>query len=210
MIGFPQVKTVAMRDSVGDAIRLALYDGRFEAGQQLSEAGLAATMGISRGPVREALFLLVQEGLLAHEPNHGFSVIEITATDLHEIQEVRVPLETLALQLARAHMTEEDLNKLDEFKGLMVQAYRDGMIPLSSKFDMSFHSLIWDRTANARLALTLRTLLAPFFAYGALFNHHRRPDLSPELIEEEHERMIQFLRGARGSSEECVRFHLGL
>src|SRR6478735_3441645 len=94
----PQLKAVSMRESVGEVIRKALYDRRFNAGESLSEARLAAEMGISRGPVREALLVLVQEGLLTHSPNRGFSVINFTAEDLREISEVRVPLEATALQ----------------------------------------------------------------------------------------------------------------
>jgi DNA-binding GntR family transcriptional regulator len=74
-----------MRESVGDETRQTLYDGRFEPGQSLSEAGLADEMCISRGPVHEAL-LLAQEGLVVHSPNRGFSIVQITAEDLQEIQ----------------------------------------------------------------------------------------------------------------------------
>ena len=71
-------------------------------------------MGISRGPVREALLLLVQEGLVTHSPNRGFSVVQITAADLQEIHDVRVPLETTALAMAKPHITERDIAKLEE------------------------------------------------------------------------------------------------
>jgi DNA-binding GntR family transcriptional regulator len=105
-----------MRESVGDAIRQALYDGRFGPGQSLSEAALAAEMSISRGPVREALLLLAQEGLVIHSPNRGFSVVQITGEDLREIQQVRMPLEAMALNLAKAHLTEADFLKLEDLK----------------------------------------------------------------------------------------------
>ena len=199
-----------MRESVGEALRKALYDGRFQAGQSLSEAALAAEMGISRGPVREALLLLIQDGLVTHSPNRGFYVIQFTENDLKEICEVRLPLESTALTMARPNVSSGDLNKLTELKDKMIETHTAKEILLCGKFDMEFHSLIWDRTGNARLAATLRQLLAPLFAYGALFSVGR-PNLTPELLAEEHDLFIQFLSGRIDrSAEGCVRFHLGL
>ena len=206
-----QIKTTSMRTSVGDAIRQALYRGRFEPGQALSEAGLAAEIGISRGPVREALLLLVQEGLLTHSQNRGFSVVQLTANDLREIQEVRIPLETTALTLAKPHVTNTDIEKLEKFKNTLVNAFVEGDVILCSQSDMHFHSLIWERSGNSRLFATLRNLLAPFFAYGSVFGSLRRPDLTADLITEEHQQLIDFLSGQTiFTAQECVRFHLGL
>ena len=206
----PQLKAVSIRESVGQVVREALYQHRFQAGESLSEAALAAEMGISRGPVREALLVLVQEGLLTHSPNRGFAVVNFTQDDLKEVNEVRVPLETLALTLARPRVSAADLEKLSERKREMVKSYSAGEIFGCSHSDMAFHSLIWKRTGNGRLASSLRTLLDPFFAYGSLFNVGRE-GLTPRLLDEEHEYFIEFLSGGgTRSAEACVRFHLGL
>lgn len=211
MASLPQVKGISIRESVGDAIRQALYDGRFEPGQSLSEAGLAAEMCISRGPVREALLLLTQEGLVIHSPNRGFSVVQLTAEDLQEIQEVRMPLEVMALNVAKPNMTEADFVKLEDQKSRMVSGYLKGNLRLGAQVDKRFHNLIWEKAGNSRLSATLNTLLAPFFAYGSLSASHGRPDLTAQLIAEEHNLMIDFLKGqANCTAEECVRFHLGL
>jgi DNA-binding GntR family transcriptional regulator len=210
MASFPQLKTTSMRESVGEMIRQALHEGRFEPGQPLSEAGLAAEMGISRGPVREALLLLAQEGLVIHSPNRGFAVVQLTTEDLEEIRQVRIPLEAMALTVARPRMSEADLARLDELKGKIVQEFEQNVC-LCTQSDMSFHSLIWDRTGNSRLAGTLRNLLAPFFAYGSLFSAHRLPNLTAQLLAEQHDQMIHFLRGCNSpTADDCVRFHLGL
>jgi DNA-binding GntR family transcriptional regulator len=208
--GLPQLRSVSMRESVGEALRKALYDGRFQAGQPLSEAALAAEMGISRGPVREALLLLIQDGLVTHSPNRGFYVIQLTATDLREISEVRLPLESAALAMAQPNVSSDDLSKLEKLRDKMIETHAAREILLCGKCDMEFHSLIWDRTGNSRLAATMRHLLAPMFAYGAFFSVGR-PDLTPQLLAEEHDLFIRFLRGrADRSAEQCVRFHLGL
>jgi DNA-binding GntR family transcriptional regulator len=210
MASFPQIKTTSMRESVGEMIRQALHEGRFEPGQPLSEAGLAAEMGISRGPVREALLLLAQDGLVIHSPNRGFAVVQLTTEDLEEIRQVRIPLETMALTTARPRISEEDIAKLEELKDKIVGEFEKNVC-LCTQSDMSFHSLIWDRTGNSRLAGTLRNLLAPFFAYGSLFSAHRLPNLTAQLLAEQHDQMIHFMRGRNDrTAEDCVRFHLGL
>jgi DNA-binding GntR family transcriptional regulator len=209
MPGLPQLKSVSMRESVVEALRKALYDGRFQAGQPLSEPSLAAEMGISRGPVREALLVLVQEGLVVHSPNRGFSVVEFTANDLREISEVRVPLEATALRMAKKRVSQKDLDTLEALKHKLVETHAQRQILVCGQADMQFHSLIWERTGNSRLALTLRHLLAPMFTYGSLFNIGR-PDLTSALLSEEHDLFIQFLsERVDCSAEDCVRFHIG-
>lgn len=205
----PQVKAISMRESVGEAVRKALHQRRFHVGESLSEAGLAAEMGISRGPVREALLVLVQEGLLTHSPNRGFSVVNFTQQDLNEINEVRRPLETTALVLAKSNMSPDVSHRLNELKNELVATYTAQDFLTCSRTDMAFHSLIWERTGNGRLSATLKTLLAPFFAYGSLFNLGRSSQLTPALLEEEHQVFIDFLTGdGKRSAEDCVRFHL--
>ena len=210
MPGLPQLKSISMRESVVEALRKALYDGRFEAGQALSEPALAAEMGISRGPVREALLVLVQEGLAVHSPNRGFSVVEFTASDLRDISEIRVPLEATALSMAKERISEKDLGTLETLKQKLVETHAKRQILVCGQADMQFHSLIWERTGNSRLALTLQHLLAPMFTYGSVFNIGR-PDLTSALLSEEHDLFIRFLRGrVDRSAEDCVRFHIGL
>ena len=101
----PQVKPVSIRHTVGETIRRALLEGRFRPGQPLSEVALASEMSVSRGPVREALLVLAQEGLVSHSQNYGFSVLEFNELDRTEVQQVRLPLEVLALELARRNIT---------------------------------------------------------------------------------------------------------
>lgn len=136
--------------------------------------------------------------------------MEFDQNDFKEINEVRLPLESAALTLARPNISAADLAKLSELKARMVDSYGASKLLTCSQADMAFHSLIWDRTENGRMAATLKTLLAPFFAYGSLFNIGR-PELTPRLLDEEHDSFIQFLGGTgRQTAEECVRFHLGM
>src|ERR1039457_4663135 len=111
----PVVQSVALREGVAHAIRQALLEGRFRPGEYLSDTALAREMSVSRGPVREALLVLAQQGLIAHSQNHGFSVLGFTDTDHGEIDEIRLRLETMALSQARSRITETDLSTIGTF-----------------------------------------------------------------------------------------------
>lgn len=198
-----------MRDRVGQEIRQALTHKRFQPGQSITEAGLAAEMGISRGPVREALLLLLQEGLVAHSPNRGFSVISFDEKDVQETNEVRLPLEAMALTLAQRNAAQADLSQLDMLVDRISSTYREQEFTSCAQEDMAFHSLIWKLSGNSRLSGALQSLLAPYFAYGAL-SSSSRPELTPGLLHEEHACFVRFLRKQElRTAEECVRFHLG-
>src|ERR1700730_17985348 len=109
----PIVKSEALRVRVAEAIRQALLEGRFKPGEDLSEVAIAKEMNVSRGPVREALLVLAQQGLITHSQNHGFSVLGFTDRDHTEIDEVRLRLESLALTLARDRINPDDLELVD-------------------------------------------------------------------------------------------------
>jgi DNA-binding GntR family transcriptional regulator len=207
MTALPQLKPVSIRQRVSEAIRRALLEERFRPGEALSEVALAAEMNVSRGPVREALLVLAQEGLVTHTQNYGFSVVNLTEQDRKEVQQLRLPLESLALELAKALIDQDAIEQLTDLKDRMVSAYANGRFSECPQFDLEFHSLIWQRSANSRLVVSLSNLLVPYFAYGSAFKISR-PDLTPQLLEAQHRSYIDFLGGGSSqTSEECVRFH---
>src|SRR6185369_13000667 len=162
MTALPHLKPVSIRQTVGEAIRRALLEGRFRPGEALSEVALAAEMNVSRGPVREALLVLAQEGLVSHSQNYGFSVLNFTEQDREEIQQVRLPLEMLALDMARPRISDTDLRQLTHLKNAIVEAYTTGNVIDCTQADLDFHSLIWERSGNTRLVASLRNLMVPY------------------------------------------------
>lgn len=210
MAGLPQLKPISIRHVVSEAIRRALLEGRFRPGQALSEVALAAEMNVSRGPVREALLVLAQEGLVSHSQNYGFSVLRFTMDDAHEVQQVRLPLEVLALVLARERLAGDDIQILSQMRDQIVDAYRAGQRVDYAQYDLDFHQHIWERSGNQRLLASLKHLMIPYYAYGSAFKLGR-PDMTPELLKAQHDWYLDFLQGTSSkSAEECVRFHCGL
>lgn len=208
MVGLPQVRSVSMRHSVLEAIRRALIEGRFQPGEALSDVALAAEMGVSRGPVREALLVLAEEGLVIHHQNKGFFVLRFSEADKDHVQQVRLPLETLALSMAQERVSRADLLQLEEFADTLCVSYERQDMAESLQCDLLFHQLIWEKSGNPRLAASLRSLMNPYFAYGSAFRLGR-PDLCTRLLRDQHAVYVEFLRGATvRSAEDCVRFHV--
>src|SRR6187431_42296 len=80
-------------DRAADELRRAIFDGELESGTNLREVALAASLGVSRPTVREALGVLVAEGLATREPNRGVSVSSPEAASVHDVCMARLVLE---------------------------------------------------------------------------------------------------------------------
>src|SRR4051794_22443740 len=80
-------------DRVADQLRRAVFDGELESGTPLRELALAASLGVSRPTVREALTVLVAEGLATREPNRGVSVASPRADSVRDVCAARLVLE---------------------------------------------------------------------------------------------------------------------
>ncbi|HME58689.1 MAG TPA: GntR family transcriptional regulator [Terracidiphilus sp.] len=203
----PVVQSVALREGVAQAIRQALLEGRFKPGEYLSDTALAREMNVSRGPVREALLILAQQGLITHAQNHGFSVLGFSDTDHREIDEIRLHLESLALSLARSRITERDLQTIEEFLEGTVAVSRQSPSAEWVKAELEFHGTIWDLSGNRWLASCLRYVMVPYFNYETAFR--LQPQVTDRGFPEQHQILLDYLKGASScTAEECMRLHL--
>src|SRR5689334_13979603 len=89
-----------MTSSVADEVREMIVDGRLPAGGRVNEVHLAAALGISRTPLREALMRLTAEGALVSVPQIGFQVSPLSVEELEQIYPIRAILDPEALRLA--------------------------------------------------------------------------------------------------------------
>ena len=97
---------------VHDRLRRAILRGEFDPKVPLSQVKLAARLGVSRTPLREALRMLQREGLIDSEPNRRVRVAELSLADLEQLYASRVLLEALAVRLTVPVYTEADLAEL--------------------------------------------------------------------------------------------------
>src|SRR5262245_57342905 len=106
-------ETATAQGLVLTSVRDGILRGVLEPGARLRQEELAEVFGTSRIPIREALRALEYEGLVASEPNRGFSVATLDADDVEEAYDLRILLEGHAIRLALPLVTEEDLEELE-------------------------------------------------------------------------------------------------
>ena len=103
----------SMHDQVAERLRELIFDGTLAPGSFLDEVRLCEQLEISRTPLREALKVLVAEGLARHEPRRGCFVAQITERDVDEIFPVIGLLEGRAAFEATQKATQADINALE-------------------------------------------------------------------------------------------------
>ena len=104
----------SLRGHVFQSIRDKILNGTYKEHEELREVALGKELGVSRTPVREALRQLELEGLVTIIPNKGAFVTGITQKDIQDIYEMRFMLEGLCARWATEHITEEQLEELEE------------------------------------------------------------------------------------------------
>ena len=93
-------------------IRKLIYDGKIGPGERINELEISQKLGISRGPVREAIRRMSSSGLLTFEPNAGARVMSLHADAVAQLYDVREALEARAASLAAVRMTDEERQAL--------------------------------------------------------------------------------------------------
>jgi DNA-binding GntR family transcriptional regulator len=101
-------------ESVVDRVRGLILGGTYATGDRLGEVELAAALGVSRTPIREALRLLASEGLVELTPNKGARVVTWSAAELEEIFALRAQVEGLAARRAAERVTAAELDELEK------------------------------------------------------------------------------------------------
>ena len=153
-------------DALAERIEAAIMSGDLQPGSKISEQALAASLGVSRGPLREAIRRLEGRKLLQRTPNIGVRVASLSPSDLYEMLQVREALEGLACGLAAENMTDDELEVLSE---LLEQHGRQKSVQEGTGYyqeskDFDFHVRIVKGSRNTRLVQMLRGSL--LFASG--------------------------------------------
>lgn len=134
-----------------EQIRQAIVDGKLPLGVALSELKLAAALGLSRTPVREALNALQRQGLIEIQPRSGSYVFMPSEEAVGELCEFRRIVEVAALRLCFARRREEALRQLRMASEAMERATTAGDGISITRADAAFHQAIADNSANTHL-----------------------------------------------------------
>jgi DNA-binding GntR family transcriptional regulator len=138
-------------ETVADALREEILDGRLPAGTRLVETELAARFGVSRGPIRDALQELARAGLAVDLPRRGTFVSSLTERDLEEVYVIRRAIEEAAVRLAVARATEGEVAELFAAAAAAEAAYAGTDLAAAWDADMAFHRITCRVSGNGRL-----------------------------------------------------------
>jgi DNA-binding GntR family transcriptional regulator len=132
-----------------EAIRGLIATGQLVGGDRLIEARIAEQLGISRGSVRDALWLLRGQGLVRDEPRRGSFVAELTAQDVRDIYDLRIAVELAAVRVLVQHPRVESFERLEQAIENMRAEGRDAA--RAAEADLGFHSAVCAASGNSRL-----------------------------------------------------------
>ena len=141
-----------MADDVARFVRTRIFNGTYVAGAYIRLDQLAAELGISVTPVREALFELRAEGLLDQQPRRGFVVLPVTARDITDVSNVQAHVGGEVAARAALHITDEQLRELEAIHDQLVEAYGDDDSDRAVRLNHDFHRAINVAADSPKLA----------------------------------------------------------
>ncbi|WP_235907670.1 GntR family transcriptional regulator [Siccirubricoccus phaeus] len=142
---------------VYDRIKVMAMAYQFRPGERINELALAAQLGVSRTPLREALNRLVSEGFVTTVPGRGFFGRMLDAKEIHNLYEVRASLEEAIIRLACERASDEELAELEAFARSR-PTQENGKSLEALRHDEEFHLRIARMTQNAEFVRLLESI----------------------------------------------------
>jgi DNA-binding GntR family transcriptional regulator len=172
----------SLAEQAADAIRTRIVMGEFELGEALSETTVAARLGVSKTPIREAFLRLKTEGLVEIQPQRGTFVFQMSADEVISLSELREVLETAAVRLAIKRRGGALADALRAVIVEMRRALKRADALEYRTFDGEFHRTIMEHAGNAYLKASYETIA---FRIQALRNRlSRDPALNRQSLKE--------------------------
>lgn len=194
-------------ESVRARLRLAIIQGNLAPGAHLQEAQVAAALGVSRGPVREALLRLEHEGLVVNHPYRGRFVAELSATTIREIYSLRRVLECFAAELALDRLQPADLEEQAVLCTQMVAALNTGRFESFADLDLAFHRRFVAAAGHSRLLQMWESLTGVTHAFIVV--NASLDQKNDHAIAEGHQAILgAFLRRDLAEVKESLTVHL--
>lgn len=192
--------------SVYDRIRSQIIEGTLAPDERLTEPGLAHALQVSRTPVREALRLLMAEGLVREQLTGGVRVTPLRIEDLSRIYEVRERLEGLMARDASIRISAEGRAELEYLHTLMERTRESD--PTVLDLGGQFHAKIAEYADNPWCAQLLRQIRGHVDRYRA--RSTSRPGRIDEAIAEHRAVLEAVQTGTPHEAEEAMRHHVRL
>lgn len=159
------------RQHIAERLRSAILGGEIAPGAQLVESTLATQFSVSRGPLREALRQLVEEGLLVAVPYTGTHVISLSVDDVREIYSMRITLERFAFEQAWEKRDEAFRREMHRRNDALTASIDAGNDAASILAELDLHGLVYEASGHRLLQRTWQSLRGRLQLYWAA--HHR-------------------------------------
>jgi DNA-binding GntR family transcriptional regulator len=200
------VRPKSLTDLAVELIRNTIVEGRLEFGEQLSESVLAANLGISKTPVREALFQLKLQGLVDVHPQRGTYVFQLSEQDVREICSFREVIESAALTKAMEHARSNLRDRLNRIMAETAKAERQGKFDQLPKLDAQFHEAIVEHSGCQYLRTSYNLIFYKIQALRARLPEH---DADVDDCCHNHELIVdQIEKGNAASAQKILREHI--
>ncbi len=155
----PQLENLTLWQRVYDHLRAEILSGRLEPGAELAEVALAAQLGVSRGPIREAIGRLASEGLVTVRPRRGAVVSSLSKEEFLELYQVREALELMAVKLAVPRLKPDDIAGLQLLIDQMAGHAERHRVTEFFEANASFHARLVEASGNTKIVELYRQLL---------------------------------------------------
>jgi DNA-binding GntR family transcriptional regulator len=199
------IRTKNLSTQAANQIREAIASGQFQPGTQLVEVELARNLGLSRSPIREALYLLEQEGLIVRYPRRGAFVRGLSRRETDEIFSLRTVLEGFAVERAVKNMSSERADKLRAMIREMYVIAKKQDAVLFGQIDAQFHEYLCEIAEHRVLQQVFNMLHSRIALY--MTETSQLGDLAD--IAREHEVLLQHvLSGDVVEAVDAVRDHV--
>ena len=169
--GIARLSKLTFREHIADRLRGAILSGEIAPGAALVETTLARQFDVSRGPLREALRQLIEEGLLLTVPYTGTRVVELSATDIDEIHSLRIALERFAFEQFWPRRDEAFAIELRRRHRALLEAIDAGNDPASIEAELVLHGLVYEACGHRLLQKHWSALRGRLQLYWVA--HHR-------------------------------------
>ena len=153
------LRSRSLAGAVQQEIERAILRGELAPGSKLNEATLASGLGVSRGPVREALRMLETAGLVEQTKNRGAFVRDIALAEALEIYDLRAMMEEAVGRALATSVTPAQLKTLRSQVEAMRRASRSGDVDAYYLLNLDFHNQLVEFAGNRKLAETYRRLI---------------------------------------------------
>jgi DNA-binding GntR family transcriptional regulator len=176
-----------LKSKVTRGLRQAILSGKLKPGQRLAEVEISRWLGVSRSPIRDALAILEQEGLVSREEGRVAHVVILGEEDIRDIYGFRLALELYVLSRVIEKANEEELSVLQSLVDQMAECVNDNNHSELIEHDLTFHETLFRIAGNQRLLNAWQSQIAQLsmliaFSETLEYDHHKTPSEHQKVL----------------------------